>query len=319
MYLGANELSIHGQFDRHQFLDLVDTLLRCRELVRSFGSALRCRRELLERPVVGEVPFRELLQQMPPQDVRKRLLLSWLSREGPFVEDDRLHSLDVYFECLSDVVTDSTVAELAHRQLHFPETAPAAVSARPSCMVMDPLTIDLHDDSGRVTPIALRNHTDASMLEAWLKLQERPMQSWADLETRALRECPSLYFARTAFTPLVAQPFFANAANNFLDLLRVLHRLKCCTLPSGRSPEGQEIYRQFFAKKNAWFTDSSDAEKVDFRGELTFPHPEKDGESLFCPWHGKVQTPQMRIHYSHEISAEKALYIVYVGPKLTKY
>lgn len=319
MYVGANELSIHGQFEKHQFLGVVDTLLRCRELLRGFGSALRCRRELLERPVVGTTPFRELVQQMPQQDARKRLLLSWLSSEGPFVDDDRLHSPDVFFECLNDIVTDSTIAELAHRQLHFPDAAAAAISARPSHMAVDPLTIDVRDDNGNATPIALRNHTDTTTLEAWLRLQERPMQRWDDLQVRAKRECPGLFFAETAFSPLASQPFVPNAANAFLDLLRVLHRLKRCSFPDGRNAEGHDLYKQFFAKKNAWFTDSSDQEKVDFREELTFEHPEKDGERLFCPWHGKVQTPQMRIHYTHEISSEKPLYIVYVGPKLTKY
>ena len=41
-------------------------------------------------------------------------------------------------------------------------------------------------------------------------------------------------------------------------------------------------------------------------------------KTLFCPWHGKVQTPQLRVHFSYPIRANEPLYIVYVGPKLTK-
>src|ERR1022692_3467640 len=120
MYVGVNELSIHGQIEQHDVSRQLDVLLRCRELVRSFGAALRCRREVLERPAVGTTLFREVLQQMPKQDTRKRLVLSWLTTEGPFVDDDRLHSPDVFFEWESAIVTDTTLAEVAHRQKHFP-------------------------------------------------------------------------------------------------------------------------------------------------------------------------------------------------------
>ena len=65
--------------------------------------------------------------------------------------------------------------------------------------------------------------------------------------------------------------------------------------------------------------DPAEDEKVVFEEQLTFPHPERPRERLFCPWHGKVQTPQMRIHYSDPIAGDRALYVVYVGPKITKY
>jgi hypothetical protein len=41
-------------------------------------------------------------------------------------------------------------------------------------------------------------------------------------------------------------------------------------------------------------------------------------EKIFCTWHGKVKTPQYRIHFSWPISAVAPLYVVYIGPKITK-
>ena len=84
------------------------------------------------------------------------------------------------------------------------------------------------------------------------------------------------------------------------------------------------VYRDFFTGKKgdggrgAMFSDSSDTEKDDFASELRFRHPDRPDERLFCPWHGKVQTPQLRVHFSHPIRADVPLYVVYVGPKLTK-
>ena len=85
-----------------------------------------------------------------------------------------------------------------------------------------------------------------------------------------------------------------------------------------------EIYQNYFTGKKegggrgSLFSDSSDSEKVEFKQKLTFVHPGKDKQTLFCSWHGKVQTPQLRIHFSSRILATEPLYIVYVGPKITK-
>lgn len=70
--------------------------------------------------------------------------------------------------------------------------------------------------------------------------------------------------------------------------------------------------------RGATFTDSSDSEKSEFKKEMTFDNPLDAKRTLFCPWHGKVQTPQLRVHFSYPICADEALFVVYVGPKLTK-
>jgi hypothetical protein len=69
---------------------------------------------------------------------------------------------------------------------------------------------------------------------------------------------------------------------------------------------------------NAWFSDSSEAEKNEFEESLTFPHPVEPGQTLFCTWHGKVKTQQIRIHFSWPVRWDTPLYILYVGPKITR-
>lgn len=78
------------------------------------------------------------------------------------------------------------------------------------------------------------------------------------------------------------------------------------------------MFQLHFTGDKAWFSDSSSTEKSDFRKELTFRHPMNAGEYLFCTWHGKVKTPQLRIHFSWPIRASDPLYVVYIGPKITK-
>jgi hypothetical protein len=78
------------------------------------------------------------------------------------------------------------------------------------------------------------------------------------------------------------------------------------------------LYQEYFTGKKAWFTDSSDSEKNRFKSQLTFKHPDVAGEDLICTWHGKVKSPQIRLHFSWPVSADTPLYVVYVGPKITK-
>ena len=114
-------------------------------------------------------------------------------------------------------------------------------------------------------------------------------------------------------------PFVPSAAERIRVLLHTLDRFKGCFNEQGqRNDEGHALYANHFSVQKGWFSDSSDAEKNEFHAELTFPHPQRPGETLFCPWHGKVKTPQIRIHFSWPVRANEPLYVVYVGPKRTK-
>ncbi|MNJ70706.1 hypothetical protein D3C77_671840 [compost metagenome] len=88
---------------------------------------------------------------------------------------------------------------------------------------------------------------------------------------------------------------------------------------SGRTREGDELYQTYFTGARAWFSDSSDREKRDFEQELKFVDPERPGEKISAPYHGKVQTPQMRIHFTWPVTAEAPLHVLYIGDKITKY
>ena len=99
--------------------------------------------------------------------------------------------------------------------------------------------------------------------------------------------------------------------------VRVLKRL-AIDATGVRTPEGQRVYQDYFTGENALFSDSSDNEKRRFGEALTFPHPSEPGNSLACPWHGKVRHMTLRLHFSWPIEPGKPVYVVYAGPKLTR-
>ncbi len=101
----------------------------------------------------------------------------------------------------------------------------------------------------------------------------------------------------------------------------ILERLALSFDTTGeRTPEGQQIYQDYFTGESdtVMFSDSSDTEKRKFRKALTFPHPRDPKKDLFCPWHGKERHGVLRLHFSWPIRFGEPVYIVYIGPKITR-
>ena len=129
----------------------------------------------------------------------------------------------------------------------------------------------------------------------------------------------AITFSTDTFKSLLGYPFLPGVAQRIIERLEVLEKLKNSVDSSGnRTTEGHRLYQEHFTGDKAWFSDSSDTEKRDFKSELTFKHPGKDGSSLFCTMHGKIKTPQIRIHFTLPSQTDPELYVVYIGPKITK-
>lgn len=253
----------------------------------------------------------------------RRALMQWLTQHGPFWEDTREHTADDWLEWNGRIVTDTAVGEAAWCCLNGLERG--LVSLVPSDWEFSPVAVDWISETDGGKTVAVGNHWAPESVEAMLQQAPVPLASWQELEASARTRCTGLGFATDAFAPLAGHPFVSSAAQRLLVLLEILNRLKSCFDPAGRrTAEGDQLYRDFFTGKKgkggrgALFSDSSDDEKHRFEPAMTFKHPESPGETIFCPWHGKVQTPQLRVHFSWPMRAGTALYVVYVGPKITK-
>jgi hypothetical protein len=246
-----------------------------------------------------------------------RALMQWLARQGPYWEDARLHSSFDYLEHMGEVVTDTALGEAAFGVIHGQERRLASLT--PSNFVRTPLLVTWTPDGEQQDSVAVHNHWSAVDLEAALQAAPPAIASWEQLANVCRGQCDALTFSDDCFAALRGHPFVEGAARQVLVLLDVLHRFSKCFDEAGqRTPEGQRLYQDHFTGGKAWFSDSSDAEKEEFKSDLTFKHPAAHEKTLFCPWHGKVKTPQIRIHFSWPVRESEPLYVVYVGPKLTK-
>jgi hypothetical protein len=318
----VNDLSLHGQFlDLTSFRGAIATVMAIRQISRRFGRELYCHRRLAQAQVTASVTMPQAVQVLTPD--QRRALLQWLTRYGPFWEDARNHGPDDWLEWNGNIVTETSIGEAAWCCLNGVERG--LVSFVPSDWQFSPVPVVWMLDSSNRRTVEVMNHWDPVAIEAFLLTLPVPLVSWNQLELSARTRCPELTFSGDAFAPLNGHPFIASAAQRLLFILDTLNRFKSCFDEDGqRTPEGHEIYRDFFTGRNEdggrgpLFSDSSESEKRDFETDMTFKHPADPGRTLFCSWHGKVQTPQLRVHFSWPVRADEPLYVVYVGPKITR-
>lgn len=312
-----NDLSIHGQFNSaSDFFSSVEILMELRQKIRHTGRELYCHRDLANAQVTADLAMPQAIQGMSRP--KRQAWIQWLTRVGPYWIDDRQHGDDEWLECGDGtIVTDSAIGEAAFCLLNaLPR---AIVSIDPSSWLLDPIAVTWRKSDQSQAAVDVSNHWSVDTVEKILDSLPSPFDSWRSLEEHSRRQYDKLTFADEAFAPLQGQPYAHGAAERLYIRLSVLNKMCGCFDSDGnRTSEGDQLYAAHFVGKKAWFTDSSDPEKSEFESDLTFPYPAKPGQYLFCTWHGKVKTPQLRIHFSWPIAANTPLYIVYVGPKITK-
>lgn len=263
-----------------------------------------------------DVMVRKAVSELPKD--RQRSVMTWLDRGGPFLDDVRQHGVDDWLECRNEIVTDSAVGEAAYRSLHGVECE--MISVRPSNWDFSPITVTWRRGEGvGDVSVKIDNWRDDAALEGRLRVAAPPIRSWDELQAEAVARFGSLTFLDDSFHPLRGTPFSAGSADRIRVLLDILDRFACAFDADGkRTPEGQRIYQDYFTGEKALFSDSSDKEKSKFRKELTFVRPDGSGQFLFCPWHGKENHLTLRLHFTWPIQARRPVYVVYVGPKITR-
>lgn len=320
MDLLANDLSIHEQFhDLAGFHGALTQLMAMREVAKHLGCDIHCHRTFLNTSPIRGTPLQQAIGNLSVESERRAVMV-WLTRSGPFWDDVRQHGRDDWLECGEKIVTDTAVGEAAFRTLHRVECG--VVSVSPLDWLVTPLEVTWvrGDEKTGNWNVQVENFSSVEALTSMLRNCAPVLGSWDDLRETSGNRFANLVFSEDCFAPLAGVPFARSAATRFLVLLDVLDRLsrardRCGVLTT----EGHQIYQNYFTGDRALFSDSSDSEKRDFRNELTFTHPEDPTISLFCSWHGKVSHLTLRLHFSWPAEAERSVYVVYAGPKITKW
>ena len=310
-----NDLSIHEQFAHaSEFHKAIERVQRIRELARRFDREIYCHRETMNRMVTPSINMHDLIQTSFTRD-QKRSLMTWLTKQGPFWDEVPKHDSGEWFECHSDVVSETALAEAAYCSRI--DIQRGVVSLVPSEYEYTPIPVTWVRDYSTEVKIDVDNFWEPSQLEIALRYSESPIKSWNQLELISKRRFQRLTFTQDCFADLNGRPFNRASSQAIVSRLDVLNRLVGLIDETGRQTlEFRRLYEDNFLGDRAAFSDSSDSEKQEFRNQLTFRHPNLPREDLFCPMHGKVNQELIRIQFSWPIS-EGRLYVVYIGRKIT--
>lgn len=317
----VNDLSLHGQFYNFEaFRAAFRQIMAIRRIARQFGRTFSCHRNFANALVGPNLSMQQAASSL--QIDERRALLSWLTRQGPFWDDVRLHSQDDYLESGGAVVTDSAVGEAAWCCINGLDRL--TVSLTPSNWEYCPIPVALVMSDGERQDTAVQNFWCQDRVTCYLQSAPVQITTWRQLAEMSLLRFPELLFANDAFDPLEGHPFVSGAADRILVIFDILSRMKLAFDTDGRrTDEGHKLYtahwtgRKGNGGRGASFSDSSEQEKNEFRNQLTFIDPANPRHKIFCPYHGKIQTPQYRVHHSWPVKADEPLRVVYIGPKLT--
>ena len=297
--------------------------MKMRAVSKRFDREVYCNSRLVNTSPGQRFQMQQAIHQLRDKNKRRAIIL-WLTN-GPFWDapEQRKHSEDDLLECVDQndqVVTNTAIGEAAFRELS--DLPCGVVSIKPSDWESSSVKVAYRDGNGQSGNqfIDIENFLDFSTLKSSLEEAESPIGSWDDLKEIALNRFNRLKFSANCFEPLAKLPFAQSSANTLIARLRILSQLAdVCDRNGVQSVEYQQIYRNHFTGDKAWFSDSSDQEKQHFKSQLTFPHPKHPDRPLFCPYHGKERHLQLRLHFCPwPIRPGEPVYVVYIGPKLTK-
>lgn len=314
-----NDLSLHGQFNSTgDFISSVDRLMEIRRVVRRAGREFFCHSGLHHAQVTDDRTMPQVIQDMPLP--KRRAWMQWITRTNLHWQSDRLHTGDHWLEENGEpIFTDHAIGEAAFCRLHGKNRA--VVSFDPSDRLVSPIKVTWLKTDDTKLDVDVANHWTVRTVEQALAALPRPFDSWNSLGEHCRRSCENLVFAND-FMRLAGYPYVRSVAEGICILVEVLDRLSEFIDDEGRrKPEVDLLYETYFVGQAPYFTDESATNKRNYPAKLSFPHPTDTEKTLFCPWHGKVNSPTnfppIRIHFSWPVTTKGDLYLTYVGPKIT--
>jgi hypothetical protein len=313
-----HDRSLNGQYpDSTAFLDSVKELLRLRGEIPAIRDRLRCSRAIGDLPATPTHSFRQLVQASGDRNLRQ-LVLQWIESKGPFLDEDSEAVGENYFEYGALDVTNEGTGEAARRILNGLEAMTFSFSGGGSDH--SPLRIEQGLPEDRIACVEVPNVWTIADLRASALAALPAVVNWKQTIARAQFRFPKLLLADNLIDYLRRETFTAHLADSIFTRLAKLQELIDSRKPDGsNSAETDRLIATHFAGEKAWFTDESVTNKAKFRQTLTFADPANPTARIFCPFHGKIKTPQYRIHFPWPLAQEDSrLRIAYIGPKLTK-
>ena len=288
-------------------------ILQARQKQPILRDALYCARGMGGVRTAAGAPLSLAARQLP-RDTRIQFF-EWVTRHGPFVEDDRQVIDEDLFYFEDDEVTDLGLGEAARRIRAEQRAATLSpIRTDQSRFADDPLSVVQGFPDEPVAQVAIPNFTESERLVEILRTLDPEPDNWHDFLDVCRHRFDSLHIGPHCDDTLAHFPYMPSAARRIVQLLNVLQRIRNEMDPSGRlSARGLEIRNTFFTGDRAWFSDESPGRKQRPK-KFTFPDP-AGGRDIVCFWHGKVSTAAIRMYFDWPVQRDASrIRVVYIGP-----
>lgn len=317
----VNDLSLDGQFnDIEDFRIILEPLLKLRNQEPLLRQNLFCSRTIGTRPVTYRDSFCQAILSLVDRDF-KSLTLNWINKNGPFWDDNRQDNPDDYFECQEEDVTDQGIGEAARRFLDDQKTEIYSFVRSRFNFETSPLTVLHGFPEDPLDVLSIENHWEIKQLREALRSAQPEAQNWKELLEYVEDNFRGLIIPfENIYGQISPYPINRVLVERIKKLLRILNNIVEQTNVSGSlTTEGVDLFNKYFIGQRALFTDESASNKHKFRELLTFSDPVNHSRSIFCPWHGKIRSPQFRIHFEWpRPQGQRQIKVLYIGPKITK-
>ncbi len=314
MDVHLNDLSLCGQFDTGG--QAVSALLRIFARAQKGRFRLMVSRGLLSRPAVGSMPLHSIIAAA--RQTERSLLLNWLGKSGPFSDDEPIETADDLWWLDEDEVTDQGLGAAGRKLLVGEDAASFSLThASSSRFEQSPLAVMQGLPGEPVWLAEVVNLWDFGELEALNSLIEIEPENWDDFISACTSRFGNLMIDERNFAAgLKKHPFNGNVVRRGFALLRVLDELAAgMGIDGALSQTALRLLEEHFQGGKAWFSD----EKPLNEDVFIFRDNSNNGAGLYCSWHGKVKTPQFRLHFQWPVPVGQSyIKVLYFGEKLTK-
>lgn len=309
-----NDLSLAGQYGTpSDFRNALEPLLKLRHRSAAIATRIYCSRSFTKRPSTPSHSVQYAVLALKDKDYTT-LVLTWLSKAGPFWDDERHSNPDDYFHFEETDVTDQGLGEAARRRIGLIDAGAFSFPDSGNRFTRTPLRVGHGLPEEPLAEIDVPNWWDVSNLA--VAATPRP-ESWTEMLDTARIRFQRLKFSEAINRDLRSVPFHGGIVDLIFERLSVLEAIADETMDArgSLSSRGKELIQEHFVGKKAQFS-SENPRRV---SDLSFPDPDNPNTQLFCPWHGKVKMGQFRIHFEWpRPENQQDIKVAYIGPKITK-
>ena len=314
MEVYLNDLSIDGGFPTRE--SAVHALLNLFVQTRRLSLRAVVTRSIMARAATQYETLYDAIVTAP--NTQRALLLSWLGKSGPFADDEHEQIPDDLWWHGNDEVTDQGLGAAARRvRRHEGADAYSFSEGCGGQYNTTPLVVSQGLPGDSIWDALLPNHWTADQLAEAAERAVPEPGDWEEFVVECSRRFESLEIDLENFrSGLGKHPFNSNVVRRGFALLGVLNSVaQGIDDNGGLSAAALELITEHFQGGKPWFSDEEPEDKNVF----FFRESGKNAAPIFCSWHGKVKTPQFRLHFQWPVpSGQHKIKVLYFGEKLTK-